>query len=69
MFHPEGPPRNRDPHRVAGRSGAPFFGYISGSDFVEMFVVGASRWRKRTLKKAAPANIFIDEVVINVVIE
>ena len=49
---------------VAGEAGVPFF-YISGSEFVEMFVgVGASRVRDlfRTTKKAAPAILFIDEI-------
>jgi len=42
----------------------PFF-YISGSDFVEMFVgVGASRVRDlfKKAKKQAPSIIFIDEI-------
>ncbi len=49
---------------VAGEAGVPFFS-ISGSEFVEMFVgVGASRVRDlfETVKKAAPAIIFIDEI-------
>ncbi len=49
---------------VAGEAGVPFF-YMSGSDFVEMFVgVGASRVRSlfADAKKAAPALIFIDEI-------
>ncbi len=49
---------------VAGEAGVPFFS-ISGSEFVEMFVgVGASRVRDlfQTVKKAAPAIIFIDEI-------
>jgi ATP-dependent Zn protease len=48
----------------AGESGVPFF-YISGSDFVEMFVgVGASRVRDlfKKAKAQAPSIIFIDEV-------
>ena len=48
----------------AGEAGVPFF-YISGSDFVEMFVgVGASRVRDlfKKAKKAAPSIIFIDEI-------
>ncbi|MEK7579336.1 MAG: ATP-dependent zinc metalloprotease FtsH [Patescibacteria group bacterium] len=49
---------------VAGEAGVPFFS-ISGSEFVEMFVgVGASRVRDlfQTVKRAAPAIIFIDEI-------
>lgn len=49
---------------VAGEAGVPFF-FLSGSEFVEMFVgVGASRVRDlfSVAKKAAPAIIFIDEI-------
>lgn len=49
---------------VAGEAGVPFY-YISGSDFVEMFVgVGASRVRDlfNEAKKSAPAIVFIDEI-------
>ena len=49
---------------VAGEANVPFF-YLSGSDFVEMFVgVGASRVRDlfKTAKKMSPAIIFIDEI-------
>ena len=49
---------------VAGEAGVPFFS-ISGSDFVEMFVVvGASRVRDlfEQAKKSAPSIIFIDEI-------
>ena len=49
---------------VAGEAGVPFF-FISGSDFVEMFVgVGASRVRDLfdQAKKNAPCIIFIDEI-------
>lgn len=49
---------------VAGEAKVPFF-YLSGSEFVEMFVgVGASRVRDlfHMAKKAAPAIIFIDEI-------
>lgn len=48
----------------AGESGVPFF-YISGSDFVEMYIgVGASRVRDlfAKAKKKSPAIIFIDEI-------
>ena len=49
---------------VAGEAGVPVF-FISGSDFVEMFVgVGASRVRDlfQQASKQAPAIIFIDEI-------
>ena len=49
---------------VAGEANVPFF-HISGSEFVEMFVgVGAGRVRDafNTVKKAAPAILFIDEI-------
>lgn len=49
---------------VAGEANVPFF-YLSGSEFVEMFVgVGASRVRDLFLvaKKTAPAIIFVDEI-------
>ena len=49
---------------VAGEAGVPFF-FISGSDFVEMFVgVGASRVRDlfEEAKRNAPCIIFIDEI-------
>ena len=49
---------------VAGEAGVPFF-FISGSDFVEMYVgVGASRVRDlfQEAKRNAPCIIFIDEI-------
>ena len=49
---------------VAGEANVPFF-YISGSEFVEMFVgVGASRVRDlfSMAKKFAPSIVFIDEI-------
>ena len=49
---------------VAGEAGVPFY-YISGSDFVEMFVgVGAGRVRDmfKTAKQNAPCLVFIDEI-------
>lgn len=49
---------------AAGEAGVPFL-YISGSDFVEMFVgVGASRVRDlfKQAKSRAPSIIFIDEI-------
>ena len=48
----------------AGEAGVPFF-YVSGSDFVEMFVgVGASRVRDlfRQAKIKSPSIVFIDEI-------
>jgi cell division protease FtsH len=49
---------------IAGEADVPFF-YISGSDFVELFVgVGASRVRDmfKEAKRSAPCLIFIDEI-------
>ena len=49
---------------VAGEASVPFY-YISGSDFVELFVgVGASRVRDmfKQAKQNAPCLIFIDEI-------
>ncbi len=49
---------------VAGEAGVPFF-YMSGSDFVELFVgVGAARVRDlfTTAKRNSPCIIFIDEL-------
>jgi len=49
---------------VAGEAKVPFY-YISGSDFVELFVgIGASRVRDmfQTAKMNAPCLIFIDEI-------
>lgn len=49
---------------VAGEAGVPFF-YLSGSEFVEMFVgVGASRVRDlfAEAKKLSPTIVFIDEI-------
>jgi cell division protease FtsH len=49
---------------ISGEAGVPFF-FISGSEFVEMFVgVGASRVRDlfAQAKKSAPAIVFVDEI-------
>src|SRR5574344_1504829 len=49
---------------IAGEANCPFY-FISGSDFVELFVgVGASRVREmfKDAKKTAPCLIFIDEI-------
>ena len=56
---------------VAGEAGVPFF-FISGSDFVEMFVgVGASRVRDLfdQAKKNAPCIIFMDVKEVLVLVE
>jgi AFG3 family protein len=48
----------------AGEAGVPFF-FVSGSEFVEMFVgVGASRVRElfKEAKSSSPAIIFVDEI-------
>lgn len=48
----------------AGEAGVPFF-FVSGSEFVEMFVgVGASRVRDlfKQAKESSPAIVFIDEI-------
>lgn len=49
---------------TAGEAGVPFF-FISGSEFVELFVgVGASRVRNlfRQAKEHSPAIVFVDEI-------
>ena len=49
---------------VANEAGVPFY-FVSGSEFVEMFVgVGANRVRDtfETAKKTAPSIVFIDEI-------
>ena len=64
MVGPPGTGKTLLGRAVAGEAGVPFF-YISGSDFVEMFVgVGASRVRDmfEQGKKNAPCIIFIDEI-------
>ncbi|CAN7644371.1 ATP-dependent zinc metalloprotease FtsH [Phenylobacterium sp. LjRoot225] len=64
MVGPPGTGKTLLGRAVAGEAGVPFF-YISGSDFVEMFVgVGASRVRDmfEQAKKNAPCIIFIDEI-------
>ena len=63
----EGPPgtgKTLLARAVAGEANVPFY-YISGSDFVELFVgVGASRVRDmfKQAKASAPCLIFIDEI-------
>ena len=49
---------------TAGEAGVPFY-FVSGSEFVEMFVgVGAARVRDlfKTAKENAPAIVFVDEI-------
>lgn len=49
---------------TAGEAGVPFY-FVSGSEFVEMFVgVGASRVRDlfKTARENAPSMVFIDEI-------
>ena len=49
---------------VANEAGVPFF-YVSGSEFVELFVgVGANRVRDtfETAKRSSPSIVFIDEI-------
>lgn len=64
MVGPPGTGKTLLAKAVAGEADVPFF-FISGSDFVEMFVgVGASRVRDmfEQAKKQAPCIIFIDEI-------
>jgi cell division protease FtsH len=64
MVGPPGTGKTLLANAVAGEADVPFF-FISGSDFVEMFVgVGASRVRDmfEQAKKNAPCIIFIDEI-------
>lgn len=64
MVGPPGTGKTLLAKAVAGEADVPFF-FISGSDFVEMFVgVGASRVRDmfEQAKKSAPCIIFIDEI-------
>ena len=64
MVGPPGTGKTLLAKAIAGEAEVPFF-FISGSDFVEMFVgVGASRVRDmfNQAKKNAPCIIFIDEL-------
>ncbi|HIL41935.1 MAG TPA: ATP-dependent zinc metalloprotease FtsH [Gammaproteobacteria bacterium] len=64
MVGPPGTGKTLLAKAIAGEADVPFF-FISGSDFVEMFVgVGASRVRDmfEQAKKNAPCIIFIDEL-------
>ncbi len=64
LFGPPGTGKTLLARAVAGEANVPFY-YISGSDFVELFVgVGASRVRDmfQQAKRNAPCLIFIDEI-------
>ena len=64
LVGPPGPGKTLLARAVAGEANVPFF-YISGSEFVELFVgVGASRVRDmfKQAKQSAPCLIFIDEI-------
>ena len=64
LFGPPGTGKTLLARAVAGEANVPFY-YISGSDFVELFVgVGASRVRDmfKQAKQTAPCLIFIDEI-------
>ena len=64
LFGPPGTGKTLLARAVAGEAKVPFY-FISGSDFVELFVgVGASRVRDmfQQAKRNAPCLIFIDEI-------
>jgi len=64
LFGPPGTGKTLLAKAVAGEANVPFY-FISGSDFVELFVgVGASRVRDmfQQAKRTAPCLIFIDEI-------
>ena len=64
LYGPPGTGKTLLARAVAGEAGVPFY-FISGSEFVEMFVgVGASRVRDlfQKARKTAPCIIFMDEI-------
>ncbi len=64
LYGPPGTGKTLLARAVAGEANVPFY-YISGSDFVELFVgIGASRVRDmfQQAKRTAPCLIFIDEI-------
>src|SRR5574344_656367 len=64
LFGPPGTGKTLLARSVAGEANVPFY-FISGSEFVELFVgVGASRVRDmfKQAKQTAPCLIFIDEI-------
>lgn len=64
LYGPPGTGKTLLARAVAGEANVPFY-YISGSEFVELFVgVGASRVRDmfQQAKRTAPCLIFIDEI-------
>ena len=64
LIGPPGTGKTLIARAVAGEANVPFY-FVSGSDFLEMFVgVGASRVRDmfKTAKQNAPCILFIDEI-------
>lgn len=64
LYGPPGTGKTLMAKAIAGEAGVPFF-FVSGSDFVEMYVgLGARRVRElfEQARKKAPAIIFIDEI-------
>ncbi|MEC8042921.1 MAG: AAA family ATPase, partial [Pseudomonadota bacterium] len=64
LYGPSGTGKTMFAKAIAGESGVPFM-YVSGSEFVEMYVgVGAARVRDMFAKarEASPCVVFIDEI-------